>query len=188
MLTNSAGIVVCYLVDQTEALVAGPVIGVLADATIETGGGFGIYQGGVQTTSSRLPGLSEEERNAVWKECRDWREDHTDYLHNTEVEKKLLLAGSTPPGKGWIEEMEEKLEQERIIHEAEMDAKEAYVKSRDAKYLEGLEKDLREVENVVYNDQNSRWDWKGQHKKLFEALESLAQEAQQELEKAKGSD
>lgn len=70
MLTsNLTDIVLCYLGHQIEASVAEPLLGVLADATIETSGGFGIYQGGIQTTSSRLPGLSDDERKSVWDKC-----------------------------------------------------------------------------------------------------------------------
>ena len=87
----------CYLADPIEALVAEPVFSLLANTNIDTGGGFNITQGGVQTTSSRLPGLTKERRKEVWEECQAWRLTHTDYnvnhaeelhrLHDPEHEK-----------------------------------------------------------------------------------------------------
>ena len=60
------GYTVCYMANQDEVSVAESLIWVITDSMIETGGGFGMFQGGAQTTSARLSALDEPDRAKVW--------------------------------------------------------------------------------------------------------------------------
>jgi hypothetical protein len=51
-----------------EVPVAESLIGVMTYSMIETGGGFGVFQGSMQTTSARLPGLDDAARGSVLEE------------------------------------------------------------------------------------------------------------------------
>jgi len=86
-------VVVCYLAAEKEAFIAESLLGVLTNSKIETGGGFGMNQGGIQTTSARLATLTEEKRKEVWLECETWREANTDYGRRCREEHALLLQG-----------------------------------------------------------------------------------------------
>ncbi|KAI4653091.1 uncharacterized protein J4E79_008604 [Alternaria viburni] len=90
------GHAVCFL-QESEAPVAEVLISVITDSMIETGGGFGVYQAGIQTTSALLGHLPTREWPGVWKACARWREDQNHSDGNLFRERALLEAHHANP-------------------------------------------------------------------------------------------
>lgn len=86
------GHTVCFMAHPHEVSIAESLIGIITNSMIETGGGFGVFQGGVQTTSARLPGLDDTARAVFWKQCNHWRIENTPYHDNLNFDYKRLMA------------------------------------------------------------------------------------------------
>ncbi|KAH5282358.1 hypothetical protein HBI71_004950 [Parastagonospora nodorum] len=146
---------VCFLC-KDESAVAEALIGVITDSMIETGGGFGIVQGGVQTTSSLLGHMSPEERDTIWKACQDWREEHTPYESNLKAEEDLLK--SNPTASQGSDEDRPHYEARRRANELEEEVKQlnSELENVNAKGIEEeLQKTLETMERVEQEDPDS---------------------------------
>ena len=112
-----------------EAPIAESLIGVITDSMIETGGGLGVFQGGVQTTSARLPGLDEAARAVFWEQCNRWRIEHTPYVNNVKFDmKRTMVQASDAELRSLMSEVrknrskwasEDKIGQEELYEAAE---------------------------------------------------------------------
>lgn len=117
------GYTICFMAHPHEVSVAESLIGVITHSMIETGGGFGVFQGGVQTTSARLPGLDDAARAVFWEQCDRWRSQNTPYNKNLDFDYKRLMKpqkDQTPihESSTRLEELEKTCEENREKIEA----------------------------------------------------------------------
>lgn len=78
--------VVCYCASADEVSVAEALLTALTSAWYHSGTGFGIHAPGENVFSADFRNLTHEEANNVWKVCQNFREDHTPYLANIDLE------------------------------------------------------------------------------------------------------
>jgi hypothetical protein len=149
-------------------LVAEPIFSLLTDTNIDTGGGFNITQGGVQTTSSRLPGLSEEWRKEVWQECKIWRETHTDYNTNYAEELHRLRD---PEHKKYVDESclkySEALRERERKEREEQDAKAAEKERIRQNNIKFLREEIKVCEELMEPDEDQSQEANEHFAKLF---------------------
>ncbi|XP_014553623.1 hypothetical protein COCVIDRAFT_107165 [Bipolaris victoriae FI3] len=117
------GYTVCFMAHPHEVSVAESLIGVITGSMIETGGGFGVFQGGVQTTSARLPGLDDAARAVFWKQCDHWRNQNTPYNKNLDFDYKRMME--TEEVQTPIDELDLELEELEKIYDEQCEQLEA---------------------------------------------------------------
>lgn len=140
----------------------------LTDTNIDTGGGFNITQGDVQTTSSRLPGLSEERRKEVWQECKVWRETHTDYNTNyaEELDRLRDYEHKKYVDKCVLKYSEAMLEQQRKEQE-EQDAEAAENERIRHNNIKFLREEIKVCAELMQPDEHQSQEVNEHFAKLF---------------------
>jgi hypothetical protein len=107
---------VCFLADQNEASIAEVLISVITDSVYNTGGGFGVFQCGVQVSSAKQDNLPFDQRDANWVSCQEFRSTCTPSTKNLEKEYNYLLqvkkSGGHKPVENPMQARMRKLEAE----------------------------------------------------------------------------
>jgi hypothetical protein len=88
----------CFMATENEVPVAEVLLGVISNSSYETGGGFSVYQGGCQISSSRQATLSESEKKRTWVESLSWRKKNTPYTRHMDEEKDRQFSLRPVPG------------------------------------------------------------------------------------------
>jgi hypothetical protein len=94
---------VCFLADQNEASIAEVLISVITDSVYNTGGGFGVFQCGVQVGSAKQDDLPFDQRDANWVSCQEFRSTCTPCTKNLEKEHNYLLQVRKSGGHKLVE-------------------------------------------------------------------------------------
>jgi hypothetical protein len=135
---------VCFLAKPFEAPIAEVLISVVTNSIYDTGGGFGVYQSGIQV-SSAWQDDSEAKKN--WLSCEEFRFTCTPFMKRLDDEEEYLIkvreAGGHKPAINLVQAaQDEELAKARQRYK---DAEDSYKRKKEglAAMVQSFEETLR---------------------------------------------